>query len=228
VSYSWVVREERIGDRRWLVECIDDFEAEVATFCDRMLAEGRSYREFEDLCPMFGAVWPAARALAHRVAAEGEALRGRAVLELGCGVALPSLVAASLGASVVASDQHPDAGDLLARNARRNGDLAVRYASFDWRGALPDGVPERGFRHVVASDVVYAATMPELVAATFERFLAPDGVGWLTDPGRAWLEDFSLACRTLGLCAHLDVCGEGDHEAFLVTIARPTGARRGG
>ena len=62
MSYRWVVRDEQIGDRQYTLECIEDFEAEVAAFCDRMQAEGRSYGEFEDLCPMFGAMWPAARA----------------------------------------------------------------------------------------------------------------------------------------------------------------------
>ena len=137
MAYRWVQREEQVGSTRLSLECIDDFEAEVAAFCDRMLSEGRSYAEFEDLCPMFGALWPVARALAWRVDEVGSGLAGRRVLELGCGLGLPSLVAARHGALVVATDQHPDAGPLLGRTAATNGVAGLRYVSFDWRGRAP-------------------------------------------------------------------------------------------
>ena len=107
---------------------------------------------------MFGVIWPSARALASRLTTHE--LRGRRVLELGCGLALPSLVAAKAGAEVTATDQHPDTERFLAENLERNR-LQVRYARLDWSGAAPPEVPERGFDLVLASDVLYAAPMPD-------------------------------------------------------------------
>ena len=52
-------------------------------------------------------VWPCALRLAAWL--DGQELAGRRVLELGCGLGLPSLVAALRGAEVLATDVEPDA-----------------------------------------------------------------------------------------------------------------------
>src|SRR5205807_7139673 len=63
--------------------------------------------EHEEFLPYWAELWPAAVALARAVA--GLALDGLRVLELGCGLALPSVVAALGGADVLATDWSPDA-----------------------------------------------------------------------------------------------------------------------
>lgn len=210
--YDRVVRVEVVRGRAYELAMLRDFEAAVTVLCDAVLA-GADRAWFEDLCPMFGVIWPAARALADRVA--GEDLRGRSVLELGCGLALPSLVAAAGGARVVATDQHPHTALFLTENLDRNG-LAVDFASFDWRGDVPPGVVERGFDRVIASDVLYTREMPALVAAAFDRFVADDGVGVLADPGRPWLQDFADAARGRGFEVEVDVT----EETFLLAVRR--------
>jgi len=213
--------QETVLDLHFELEGLEDFEAAVTEHCDRMIGERATDRIFEDLCPMFGVIWPCARALSHRVARAE--LGGRTLLELGCGLALPSLVAAQRGASVVASDQHPDTERFLAANLARN-DLVgrVRYASFDWRGELPDGLRERCFDRVVASDVLYSALMVPQVISAFDRFLAEDGVGWLADPGRTWLQDFADDAARAGLRVSTTVedGGPGGTEAFVLELRR--------
>lgn len=218
--YRLSERAEGVGGRVFRLVGLEDFEQTVTELCDHVLRDGGSARWFEDLCPMFGALWPSARALARQVAEEGAALRGTSVLELGCGLALPSLVAAAAGARVVATDQHPDAEAFLARNLAANGLTGVTFRSFDWRGPAPPEAPERSFDRVLASDVLYGGGMPELVAATFERFLAPGGVGWLTDPGRPWLQDFADRARALGLRVEVEVVAVEGAEAFALRLTR--------
>ncbi|MEQ1506189.1 MAG: methyltransferase domain-containing protein [Myxococcota bacterium] len=210
--YDWIARPEQVGDQTFDLVALRDFEAAVTELLDHVLAGGdRAW--FEDRCPMFGVVWPSARALAARLAAEE--LAGLRLLELGCGLGLPSLVAARRGAHVVATDQHPDAAERLADNARRNG-VALRFCAFDWRGEIPPDVPERGFDRVVASDVLYAPDQPAAVAAAFDRFLAPSGRGLLADPGRPWLQAFADAARDRGLRVEVDVA----LDAFVLEVRR--------
>jgi predicted nicotinamide N-methyase len=71
------------------------------------------------------------------------------VVELGCGLGLPSLVAAARGADVTASDWAADAVELLRENAARNG-LTVRAEVRDWR----EPWLER-FDIALAADVLY-------------------------------------------------------------------------
>jgi predicted nicotinamide N-methyase len=203
IEWDWTVVQERVGERVVDLECLPDFEDAVARLCER-IQDGGDPQWFEDRCPMFGVIWPAARALAGRLARADGPERGQRMIELGCGLALPSLVAAQRGCAVLATDQHPDAGPLLARNAARNG-VVVLHAELDWR----DEQQLRPFDWVVASDVLYAAGMAETAAAAFARLLAPGGRGVLADPGRPWLQEFAQAASALGLEVEVE-CTDDD------------------
>src|SRR3954452_21016815 len=74
--------------------------------------------EDDEFLPYWAELWPSGVALARAIAAR--ALRGARVLELGCGLGLPSLAAALGGGRVLATDWSPAALDLLADNAARN------------------------------------------------------------------------------------------------------------
>ncbi len=215
---------ERVGDRWWELVALDGFERNSALLYGALRGRGTA-EERADLSPMFGVIWPASRALADAVHAAGD-LRGRRVLELGCGLALPSMVAAAAGAEVVATDQHPHAEAFLRRNLDRNGVSGVRYHRLDWR--RPAGLPERAFDLVLASDVLFARELPALVVATFHRYLAPGGVGWLADPGRAWLPEAEDAARAAGLDVEVDVAevvrATGRDEVFFLTLRRIRGS----
>jgi predicted nicotinamide N-methyase len=163
-----------------------------------------------DLCPYFGVLWPAARALAEELARRGAALAGKRVLELGCGLALPSLVAARLGARVTAADLHPAVPDYLARNLARNalpGD-AVEFVALDWRAA---GLG-RTFDLVVSSDVLYEAGHPAPLARALAAHVAPRGEILLADPARAYLQACVDELARAGFRAELEVVPVPDPE----------------
>src|SRR5215212_12181868 len=78
--------------------------------------------EHEEYLPYWAELWPSGLALAKRVAVR--ALHGARTLELGCGLALPSMAAALAGGRVLATDWSPGAIALLEENAARN-DIAL-------------------------------------------------------------------------------------------------------
>lgn len=177
----------------------------------------------EELCPYFGVIWPGARALADAVAALGADLRGRRVLELGCGLAAPSLVAGLLGADVLATDYHPDVPGLLARNLARNAVPGVRYAAVDWRreADLP-----AGFDLVLAADNLYLPELVPLVLRAIERGLAPGGRALVTDPGRPYLQAFVDRAEEAGFACAIDVRRVADpphprpRDVFVLDLTR--------
>lgn len=219
--YSLVTRTERVGSLAFDLVGLESFEAASATVY-RHVDPRLSTQARVDFSPMFGVIWGSCRALATRLDALGPALAGRRVLELACGLALPSLVAARHGATVVATDQHPHTGAFLARNLAGNDLQGVTYRHLDLRDP-----PDLGrFDLVLASDVLFAVEMPAIVAGAFARLLAPGGEGWLADPGRAWLEECVGEARARGLEVDWDVDRverpDGTEDVFVVSLRAPT------
>jgi predicted nicotinamide N-methyase len=136
--------------------------------------------EREEFLPYWAELWPSALALARAVAARP--LKRARVVELGCGLALPSITAALRGARVLATDWSPDAVSLAAKNALRNG-VAVEVALCSWTspGRLLADAP---WDLVLASDVLYERRNVEPLLELLPRLAGRAGEVLLTDPGR--------------------------------------------
>jgi predicted nicotinamide N-methyase len=144
--------------------------------------------EWAPLVPYWAVLWRSGVALAHEL--DGADLRGLRVVELGCGLAAPSIAAARAGASVLATDEAPEALELVARNAQLN-DVQVETARVHWSD--PEELTARGsFDLVLAADVLYERTAVAQLLALLPR-LAPRI--WLADPGRPAAEPFLEQAR---------------------------------
>jgi predicted nicotinamide N-methyase len=133
--------------------------------------------EWAPVAPYWAVLWRSGVALAQEL--DGEALGGLRVVELGCGLALPSIVAARAGASVLATDASPEALALAARNAMANG-VRIETAIVDW--AAPSVLAGRApFDLVLAADVLYERASVARLLSLLPQ-LAPEA--WLADPGR--------------------------------------------
>ena len=150
--------------------------------------------EREQFMPYWADLWPSAVALADVVARRPPA--GKRVIELGCGIALPGIVAARGGAAdVLLTDWSPDAIAFAAENAERNG-VRVRTAVQSWAEPAPL-VIEGGWDVVLASDVLYEERNVLPLLAALDELVGPAGEVWLTDPRRRHLPAFlELAAET--------------------------------
>ena len=145
----------------------------------------------DEFLPYWAEHWPSGIALAEHVASLD--FRDRRVLELGCGLGLPALVAARLGAEVVATDWAGDAIALLERNAARNG-TKVTAVTADWRE--PERFVALGpFDLVLAADVLYEERNAEPILALLEALDTPVRIA---DPGRRHASAFLEAARHEG------------------------------
>ena len=106
--------------------------------------------EADERIPYWADVWESAIVLAEEIA--GLDGRGRTLLELGCGLGLPALVAARSGFAVTATDYEEPALEGVRYNAARNGLPGVDTRVLDWRN-IPSDLGR--FDLVVAADVLY-------------------------------------------------------------------------
>lgn len=127
----------------------------------------------------FGQIWPSARKLADVM--QHVALDGRRVLELGCGLALASLVVHRRHGDVTASDCHPLAGAFLTANLLLDRMPLLRYCRGDWDRSNPD-LGE--FDLIIGSDVLYERNQPAALASFIELHAARRAEVIIVDPNR--------------------------------------------
>lgn len=139
----------------------------------------------DEFLPYWAELWPSGLALAELVATLP--LDGVGVLELGCGLGVPSLVAAAEGARVLAGDWAPEALALLRANAVRNG-LTLETVLLDWRD--PTALGADRFPLVLAADVLYERRNVDPLLEALARLVAPDGEALVADPGRVHASGF--------------------------------------
>jgi predicted nicotinamide N-methyase len=142
--------------------------------------------------PLFGLLWPSGALLAARMAAR--VLRpGERILEIGCGLALASLVGHRRGADITASDCHPLTARFLGANLRLNGLPPMKYRHGAWAhvatpgaaGARPNSAVQGRYELIVGSDVLYDRDASVALAGFIHRHAAPAAEVWIVDPDRS-------------------------------------------
>jgi predicted nicotinamide N-methyase len=127
--------------------------------------------------PYWMHLWPGAMALARVLAEDERIATGARVLELGCGLGLPALVAAHRGARVVASDWHRAPLQFVRRSGAVNGGAALDVVQMSW--AAP--ALRSSFDLCVGADVGYDAGAEASLVAAAARLVRPRGWVWLAD-----------------------------------------------
>jgi Rrf2 family protein len=134
----------------------------------------------DERLPYWAELWPSAVALA-RYLSERD-LGSKRVIELGCGVGLPTILALARGADVLATDHYEAALDFTVYNARTNLDQEPEVSLLDWR--QPDTAGFGTFDLVLAADVLYERKNAAALADLVPKLLAPGGEAIFADPRR--------------------------------------------
>lgn len=176
------LREISIGGRPWRVETVEDQDALLDA------AEGRAQFPFGLM------LWESAVALAAELSERPNLVAGKTVLELGAGLGLAGVVAASLGARVLQTDH--DAGALAAcrRTAELNSVGGVEMMLGDWHDWQIAGP----FDVILGADVAYDGADHPALLAVMARTLGAGGVALLADPGREQQAAFAVQAKTAG------------------------------
>lgn len=162
-----------LSGRKWLMERTADLE----TLWESI---GENLDEDERL-PYWAEIWPSSIALARWLLGNGERIRGRACLDVGCGLGLTALVASDLGARVLAVDYELEALEWARTNTVLNGVESPLWTQMDWR---TPAIREQSFSFVWGGDIFYEARFFEPLRDFFKAVLAPDGVIWIADQER--------------------------------------------
>jgi len=169
--------------------------------------------------PLFGLLWPSGALLAARLGAR-PVTAGERILEIGCGLALASIVGHRRGADVTASDRHPLTAAFLAENLRLNQLAPMKYLHGDWDAAGDDAaaVPAPGgFDLIVGSDLLYERDASGALAGFVSRHAKASCEVWIVDPDRSNRPAFNHRMAADGFARHeerLDVVATATDAAY--------------
>lgn len=140
----------------------------------------------EDDIPFWAEIWPASLGCLDYLGMNPDMVRGRRVLELGCGMGIVGLGVILNGGDLVQSDYVTEALQFAAVNAARNGLNPARTLLADWRRFTSDEV----FDLIVGSDILYEKKLHPYLYPILAKSLAPGGRALLADPGREYAKLF--------------------------------------
>ncbi len=129
--------------------------------------------------PIFGVIWPSSLVLAHYIV--DYKTESKRILEIGCGMALSSLLLNKQCADITATDYHPEVKNFLQRNTLLNGDNDISFEQVDWTSKIDKlGL----FDLIIGSDLLYEDSHIDLLANFIEKHSKPKCEVILVDPGR--------------------------------------------
>ena len=143
--------------------------------------------------PLFGVIWPSSLVLAHYIL--NYETKSKRILEVGCGMALSSLLLNKQCADITATDYHPEAQLFLQRNVLLNKDKAIAFEQADWANKTDNlGL----FDLIIGSDLLYEDEHITLLANFIQAHSKPICDVIIVDPGRGRKSKLSTQMIELG------------------------------
>ncbi len=154
---------------------------------EELLMKGEDHEDVKDeRIPYWADLWPSAIALSNFIVRQKTIHLGLKVVELGCGIGLPGIVAGKLGAKVIFTDYIQAALDFTKLNWDRNNKEAAEFLIMDWRK------PIKGLDAdiIIASDIAYEKKSFEDLLSAFKQLLSPHTKMYISEPNRAFSQSF--------------------------------------
>jgi 2-polyprenyl-3-methyl-5-hydroxy-6-metoxy-1,4-benzoquinol methylase len=167
------------------VAVVGGVDLEIRSLLDKQrffdpLGEAEAAGISESCWPLFGQVWPSAQKLADLM--QVYELGGRRILEIGCGLALASMVIHRRLGDITASDCHPLTETFLKANLVLNTLPALKYCTGNWGR---ENISLGEFDLIIGSDVLYERGHPEVLAEFIDLHAAPTAEILIIDPNRS-------------------------------------------
>ncbi|MGL5804947.1 MAG: class I SAM-dependent methyltransferase [Xenococcaceae cyanobacterium] len=124
-----------------------------------------------------------------------EPLEGKRILEIGCGIGLPSIVVKQLGGDISASDYHPLARSFLLENTILNSLAPIKFETGDWNTA---NLNLGKFDLIIGSDILYEHQHIKLISSFINERSSNRVEVIIVDPGRGSHRAFAREMERLG------------------------------
>jgi len=143
--------------------------------------------------PLFGVIWESSEILARELLTFD--IKGKRMLEVGCGMALTSLMLNQRQANITATDYHPEVASFLIENVKLNNGNTIPFLRTSWAD-LTDGLGT--FDVIVGADLLYEKQHTGLLSEFIDRHASPQCQVIIVNPHRGHNAEFSKKMIALG------------------------------
>ena len=210
---------------------LDDFHKKYETDPGELVINGRKFKillprnlnrfiNSDDVMqdfPLWAKIWPASWVLAGFLA-ELPVSEGKRFLEIGGGVGLVSIAAASFGHHITMTEYNPDALQFARANALINQCPGLDIQKLDWNKPRLEG----RFDYIVASEVSYKKEAIKPLLNIFNNSLAKDGQVLLAGEMRKLSKDYYEVLETVFDIRILKKVLRSENEEIAIFIFRMT------
>ncbi len=183
VKFKTEKRELSIGQLTVNIEVVENIDE---LFNELVSRDDNDPEVKDERIPYWAELWPSSLILAKYLEQHPTLVKGKRVIELGCGLGLSGIVAGMLDAKVVMTDYQQDALDFAEKNWKRNVVFSCETILLDWR--YPKSIEQADV--LLASDVAYESKFFRPLIKTFKKLLKPGGKIILTEPNRKFAKEF--------------------------------------
>lgn len=172
-----------IGESKYKIRSVPD----VQTLFDHLAGQPDDHPDVADeRIPYWAELWPSALGLSQWILENNAIFERRSVLEIGCGLGLPGIVAADFARNVCLTDYMEAPLSWASENWQLNRMETPDVRILDWRA------PDESFAAdiVLASDVAYERRMFEPLMNAMQKLILPGGFAVLSEPKRLLAKDF--------------------------------------
>ncbi len=160
---------------------------DIDPLLDELVGKGPDSEEVKDeRLPYWAELWPSSISLAQFILSFQSVKPGLRVIELGCGIGLAGIAAASAGGEVTITDYQSEALAMAEMNWLINLGTSPRSILMDWR---KPAATEK-YELIIASDIVYEERFFEPIINVFSNLCSAEGKILLSEPNRPVAEAF--------------------------------------
>ena len=184
-----VEHKQKVGNFNFKVLRIKDID----TLFSLLLNKTHADISFTDeRMPYWADLWPSAIALSEYITEHSVLVKNQDVIELGCGLGLPGMVASNLGGKVLMTDYLEEALSFARLNWEQNLSSVFNSELVDWRN-IDD---KKKYDIVLASDVAYENRSFQPLLIALKSLVKKNGRILLSEPNRKFSSPFIELLKT--------------------------------
>lgn len=183
LSYPEEILQLEIGKFILKIAQIKDPES----LFDELLRKSKDHPDvINENIPYWGELWPSAIGLSQFITENASLIADKNIIEIGCGLGLPGIVASLLGGNVILTDYLPAALNFAEYNWKLNFASTPDLRLLDWRNienVSPSDV-------LLASDIAYESKSFVPIILALKSLVKKDGIILLSEPNRIFAKKF--------------------------------------